>query len=75
MPRYAARIAPEEIKAKLISYLVPKMLAEEICEQEDLDEWSEDSVIIHGFEECATKACNDLNKINFSLENMGSVSV
>lgn len=70
MPRYAARIAPDEIKAKLLSYLIPRMLKEELCEQEDLDDWDENKTIIAGLEECATKVFNDLCKINFSLENM-----
>jgi len=70
MPRYAAPIAPEDIKSKLVAYLSPKMLAEELCEQCDLDGWDENTTIIHGFDECATKAFNDLCKIRFSLENM-----
>lgn len=70
MPRYAAKIERDEIKTKLYSYLTPKMLAEDLCEQVDLNAWNEDDTIIYGFEECAIKAANDLHKIDFSLENM-----
>lgn len=70
MPRHAAPTAPDRIKTDLARQLAPRMLLEELCEQEDLDEWDEDETIVHGFQECATKAVADLAKISFSLENM-----
>jgi len=70
MARNAARIDVTEIKTKLYDFLVPKMLKDEMCEQEDLDEWSEEEAIVDGFTEYCIKAFNDLCKIKFSLENM-----
>lgn len=70
MPRYARQIDPTALLEELIAYLSPRMLAEEICEQEDLDDWDAETVLYHGFSECTVKAYNDICKIDFSLENM-----
>lgn len=70
MARNAVRIPVADITQKLYDFLVPKMLKDEMCEQEDLDEWSREDAIIHGFSEYCIKAFNDLCKIDFSLENM-----
>lgn len=70
MARYAARIPVTDIKQKLYDFLAVKMLKGELCEQEDLDDWSQDDAIIYGFAEYCIKAFNDLCKVKFSLENM-----
>ena len=70
MARCATRIPVTDIKQKLYDFLAIKMLKGELCEQQDLDEWSQEDAIIYGFSEYCIKAFNDLCKVNFSLENM-----
>lgn len=69
MPRYAQTITKTDLMNNLVSRFSKMLVREEVCDQEDIDEWDMETIITYGIREDST-IHSDLKKIDFNRENL-----
>lgn len=69
MTHFATLISPTDLFSGFVKYLSTKLLAEEIYEQEDIDEMNPYDLVCEAIHWCENKVRRDVENIMFELDN------